>query len=81
MTDVKTMLALDDALERGEKNEISPRMMRLSYTDCAHLAAILLHEREYHFKQCGATATPVIDSLIRKLHETFPEQNWIRFVQ
>ena len=67
-----------------------PRTLKLSSDECAHLAAILLHEREalqvsvdgQPRKTGGVTGQcPIIDELLRKLHALYPEQNWIRFLE
>ncbi len=56
------------------------RTLELTETDCAHLAHVCLHEREY-MRANGAAATPTLDGLLRKLHALYPEQNWIRFLE
>lgn len=55
------------------------RTLELSSDDCASLAHALLRERGYAMSQ-GASTTPVLDTLLRKLHQVYPEQNWIRFL-
>jgi hypothetical protein len=64
--------------------------LELSTTECAHLVGILLHEREMlqtpidgqPRRTGGVTGQiPAIDSLIRKIHDLVPEQNWIRFLE
>ena len=75
-------------VEAGMK-VMEKRTLELSYMDVGHLVSVLLHEREVlqlpidgQPRKTGGVPgqIPVIDGLIRKLHEVYPEQNWIRLL-
>jgi hypothetical protein len=64
--------------------------LELSASECATLVGVLLHEREVlqtpidgqPRRTGGVTGQiPAIDSLIRKIHDLVPKQNWIRFLE
>jgi hypothetical protein len=82
----------DGYIHRGKMNYLpgETKTLELSYTDCAQLVAILLHDREVlqtpvdgQPRRVGGVTgqCPTIDDFIQRLDALYPEQKWGRFLE